>query len=209
MSSFSNPLTEYSPQMEFAPGPSADLEDESERGLFDESQELEWASRLLEASNEHQLDHFLHAMILEAGTAAGATLQPADQHAIASVLKQAVHQVLPASVHQGATIRTSTGAQLGSGLSSMAGQVLGLELEGLSPEDRDFEAVKQFVRFAGQTVKNALEAAPGADPLHTAHSAATDAAQIYAPGLFAESPHAPGNSGRWVACNDRIILFGV
>jgi hypothetical protein len=148
-------------------------------------------------------------MIREAGTAAGATLQPTDQHAIASVLKEAVHEVLPASIHHGATMQTSVGAQLGSSLSAKAGQVLGLELEGLSSEDREFEALKQFVRFAGQTVQNAVNAASGSDPHHNAHRAATDAAQVYAPGLFAESPHAPGNSGRWVACHDRIILFGV
>ena len=209
MSSFSNPLTEYSPQMEFASGPASELEDESERGLFDESQELEWASRLLEVANEQQLDHFLHDMIREAGTAAGPALHPSDAQAIAGVLKQAVHEILPASTHRGAPMQSSVGGRLGSGLSSLAGQVLGLELEGLSSEDREFEAVKQFVRFAGQTVKNALEAAPGTDSHHNAHRAATDAAQVYAPGLFAESPHAPGNSGRWVACHDRIILFGV
>lgn len=208
MSTFSNPLTEYSPQMEFAPVPSTELEDKS-RGLFDESQELEWASRLLEAPNEQQLDRSLHDMIREAGTAAGAALQPTDQQAIAGALKRAVHEVLPASTHHGAPMQSSTGAQLGSGLSSMAGQVLGLELEGLSPEDREFEAVRQFVRFAGQTVQNAVEAAPGIDPHHNAHRAAADAAQIYAPGLFTESPQAPGNRGRWVACHDRIILFGL
>jgi hypothetical protein len=209
LSSFSNPLTEYSPQMEFASGPASEFEDESERCLFDESQELEWASRLLEASNEQQLDRSLHDMIREAGTVAGATLQPADQKAIAGVLKQAVREVLPTNMHHGSPMQSSAGAQLGSGLSSMAGQVLGLELEGLSSEDREFEAVKQFVRFTGQTVKNALEAAPGADPHRTAHSAATDAAQIYAPGLFAEGPHVPGDRGRWVACHDRIVLFGL
>jgi len=212
LSTFSNPLTEYSPQMEFAPGPSTEFEDESERSLFDESQELEWASRLLEVANEHQLDHFLHDMIREAGTAAGAAgaaLHPSDAQAIAGVLKQAVHEIIPASMQHGAPAQPSVGAQLGSRLSSVAGQMLGLELEGLSSEDREFEAVKQFVRFAGQTVKNTLEAAPGTDSHHNAHRAATDAAQVYAPGLFAESPHAPGNSGRWVACHDRIILFGL
>jgi hypothetical protein len=209
LSSFSNPLTEYSPQMEFASGPASEFEDESERGLFGESQELEWASRLLEVANEQQLDHFLHDMIREVGAAAGPAFHSSDAQAIAGVLKHAVHEVLPANVQRSAPAQASVGAQLGSSLSSEAGQVLGLELEGLSSEDREFEAVKQFVRFAGQTVQNAVNAASGSDPHRNAHRAATDAAQTYAPGLFTESPHAPGNSGRWVACHDRIILFGV
>ena len=35
------------------------------------------------------------------------------------------------------------GAQLGGSLANMAGSALGLELEGLSNEDREFEAAKQ------------------------------------------------------------------
>ena len=42
----------------------------------------------------------------------------------------------------------------------MAGSALGLELEGLSQEDREFEAAKQFVRFASDAVKNAANRLP-------------------------------------------------
>lgn len=212
MSTFSNPLTEYSPQMEFAAGPLTESEDESEHGLFDESQELELAANLLEVHNEEQLHHFLDHVIREAGTAAGGRVAPSDAHAIGSVLENAVHQILPAAHAANAdhsATRNSVGAQLGVGLSSMAGPVLGLELEGLSPEDREVEAVRQFVRFAGQTVKNAIEHASGADPHDVAHRAATEAAEVYAPGLFADGQHVPGNRGRWISCHDRIILFGV
>ena len=93
----------------------------------------------------------------------------------------------------------------------------GLELEGLSPEDREFEASKQFVRFAGQTVANALQADPSGDPEADAHAAAVDAARIHAPGLMNiagngrhEQRHDPrSHSGRWIRHRDRIILFGV
>jgi len=40
----------------------------------------------------------------------------------------------------------------------MVGKALGLELEGLSLEDREFEGAKQFVKFAGETVKSAVSA---------------------------------------------------
>ena len=37
----------------------------------------------------------------------------------------------------------------------MASNLFEMELEGLSQEDREFEAAKQFVRFASEAVKNA------------------------------------------------------
>ena len=47
----------------------------------------------------------------------------------------------------------------------IAGQVLGLELEGLELRGpREFEAVRQFVRFAGETARKAAEGLSGTDP---------------------------------------------
>ena len=50
------------------------------------------------------------------------------------------------------------GAPIGSGLASIGRRALGLELEGLSHEDQEFEAAKRFVRFAGEAVNNAASA---------------------------------------------------
>jgi len=102
------------------------------------------------------------------------------------------------------------GAKIGSSLGSMAGQALGLELEGLSQEDREFEATKQFVKFAGETVKNALSAPPNIDPATAAKAAAAEAARIHAPGLYggATSP-AANQSGRWIRHHGKIVLLGV
>jgi hypothetical protein len=58
-----------------------------------------------------------------------------------------------------------------------------MELEGLSQEDREFEAAKQFVRFASEAVKNA-SSAPGGNPVAIARSAIAAAAQNHAPGLL-------------------------
>jgi hypothetical protein len=57
---------------------------------------------------------------------------------------------------------------------------LGLGLEGLSREDSEFEATRQFVRFAAKTVKNAAGIAPPIVSL--THRAAAEAARIYAAG---------------------------
>jgi hypothetical protein len=53
----------------------------------------------------------------------------------------------------------------------------------LSQEDREFEAAKQFVRFASEAMKNAASA-PGGNPVAIARSAVAAAAQRYAPGLL-------------------------
>lgn len=209
MSTFSNPLTEYSPQMEFGAG-QADFEDESVLGVLDEANELQLAAGLLEVGNEEQLDRCLANVIHEAEKITGRVVQPSQAEAIRDVLRNSIQQILPVgSVQHGATMRTSVGTELSRALSATAGQLLGLELEGLSPEDREFEAVRQFVRFAGETVKNAVEGAPGSDPQDAAHRAAAKAAEAYAPGLFAASNDVARSSGHWVWCHDRIILFGV
>jgi hypothetical protein len=91
----------------------------------------------------------------------------------------------------------------------MAGQALGLELEGLSAEDREFETARQFVRFAGEAVKNALDAPPAADPAGVAQAAAVEASRIHAPGLLPGQPSSRSRSGRWIRRGGKIVLFGV
>ena len=196
--------------MEFAPERSLNPEDKSGGGVFAEALDLEFAARLLEVTNEQQLDELLDEVIRESGAAAGAALKPSDARSIVGALKDAIHRVLPlANMDAGAPVQSSVGARLGRSLASSAGQMLGLELEGLSPEDREFEAVRQFLRFAAETIKNAMRDSSGASAHERAHRAAKDAAEVYAPGLLPGGTHIPGNSGRWIACHDRIILYGV
>lgn len=111
----------------------------------------------------------------------------------------------------GGLVGGPVGAALGSNLASMAGSALGLELEGLSPEDGEFEAARQFVRFAGETVKNALKAPRDADPRALANESAVEAARAQAPGLMnIEAGNAgtrrgcPG-TGRWIRRRGNIV----
>jgi hypothetical protein len=53
----------------------------------------------------------------------------------------------------------------------------------LSQEDREFEAAKQFARFATEAVQNAATA-PGGNPVAIARSAIAASAQRNAPGLL-------------------------
>ncbi|WP_431477579.1 hypothetical protein [Massilia eburnea] len=64
-----------------------------------------------------------------------------------------------------------------------AARLLGLELEGLSAEDREFETARQFMRFAGLAARRARQAARG-DPRQVRRAALNIAARQFAPGLL-------------------------
>src|SRR4029077_13938322 len=75
------------------------------------------------------------------------------------------------------------GGAAGARLAQQAGSLLGLELEGLSPQDQEFEAARQFVRFASAATKHAAAAPRNVAPQTAARAAAVAAAQHHAPGL--------------------------
>jgi uncharacterized protein (DUF697 family) len=215
MGHFGNPLTEYSPEME-----AVEFEQEFEGGrggVFSETQEMELAAELLEVSNEQELEQFLGDFIKKAGKAIGGFVKGPVGQAIGGVLKSAAKVALPMA---GAALGTFVGGPLGTGigssLGSMAGNALGLELEGLSQEDREFETARQFVKFGGETVKNALQAPPNSDPAAVANIAAAEAARDHAPGLmdagtgrFGRHHHHHRHHGHWVRHGDKIVLYGL
>jgi len=218
MGSYGNRLADFSPQMEAFEYEGFEQE-ESGEGVFSESEQMELAAELLEINNEEELEQFLGDLIKKAGSAIGSVVKSPIGRAIGGVLKTAASKALPlAGTALGGFLGGPLGAQLGGGLASMAGSALGLELEGLSPEDREFEASKQFIKFAGETVKNALQAAPNADPAAAAKAAAAEAARTHAPGLLNSGPSGGGQGatssggakhGRWVRRGNQIVLHGV
>jgi hypothetical protein len=203
----SNGLAEYYPQMEsfeydFEAG-------NSESGVFNESEEMELAAELLEVRDEAELEQFLGDLIKKAGSAIGKVVKSPIGQAIGGVLKAAAKKALPlAGSALGGMVGGPLGAQLGGGLASMAGSALGLELEGLSGEDREFEAAKQFVRFAADTVKNAV-AQPQSNPVAAAAAAIQQAAQVHAPGLLTSGASHGATSGHWVRQGANILVVGV
>ena len=80
-------------------------------------------------------------------------------------------------------VRPPTASSRGD-LAQQAGSLLGLELEGLSPPDQEFETARQLVRFAGSAYRHAAWAPRNMSPSAAARSAAARAARRYAPGLW-------------------------
>jgi hypothetical protein len=161
-------------------------------------------------------------LIKRAGSALGKAVKSPVGQALGGILKGAARQALPMiGGAVGGYAAGPAGAKLGSQLASRAGQVLGLETEGLSHEDALYEVAKQYVRFAGDAVLNAI-ATPQGNPQAVAQTAVARAAQRHAPGLLrtpVSSAAAPGAAtppqalargmtGRWVRRGNRIILFG-
>ena len=189
--------------------------------VFSETQEMELASEMLEIMSEAELDRFLGNLIKRAGGAIGKLVSSPAGRAIGGILKGAAKQVLPTlGSAVGGYFGGPTGAKLGSQAASAAGRLFGLELEGLSGEDQEFEVARRYVRFAGEAVKNLALNQAGQDPRAAANAAAVLAAQALAPGLLqAPAPRAPtapataslptSHSGRWMRRGNKITLYGI
>ena len=160
-------LLDYNPESETFEAGTIKLRESEWRGatdteaVFDEAAEMELAAGLLEAKSEGELDRFINDLIDRAGRAAGGVAQPAAQDALTGMLKAAAKRAVPVVARRvGSTLGAGTGVQV----VRAAARYLGLELEGLSPEDQEFEAARRLVRFAGEAAKNAVTAPAGMPP---------------------------------------------
>lgn len=198
-------------------GESAEWEAES---AFEEEEEMELAAELLEVGSEGELDQFLGKLIRKAGRAAGRFIRSPTGRVLGGLLKTAARKALPIA---GGTVGTffggPAGAAIGSQLASRAGSAFGLELEGLSPEDQEYEVARRFVRFAGAAAANAAQLEPSSPPEEAAQTAVAAAARTHAPGLLRPPARgssvgpgrggARGRSGKWFRRGSRIILVGI
>src|SRR6266508_3067504 len=159
---------------------------------------------LLSVSDEAELEQFLGDLIKKAGRAVGGVIKSPVGPALGSA---AGNMLLP-----------GVGGVVGGQLASAAGKMFGLELEGLSYVDQEFEAAKGVVRLAGAAASNAAQAEPSTPPQQVVQSALTESAQRHAPGLLsgaqpqgATRPNgacAHKSNGRWVRRGNAIVLMG-
>jgi uncharacterized protein (DUF697 family) len=149
---------------------------------FGETEEMELASRLLEITDENELDGFIGSLIARA---AGGARRLAASPELRGLLRKAAKSALPMiGSAAGNVIAPGVGGAIGSKLAATAGNLFGLELEGLSPEDQEFEVARRFVRFAGAGARNAAGFRGGASRGHVARRALGAAARQHAPGFF-------------------------
>jgi uncharacterized protein (DUF697 family) len=180
--------------------------------VFEESEVNEIAAELLSVSNQQELNDFLGSLIKKAGGAIGKIVKSPLGQQLGGYLKTAAGKALPIVGRTlGNAIVPGLGGKVGSKLGSMAGSMFGLELEGLSAEDVQFEAAKQFVRFGGDATQRALKLAEQGVPTPAATSTAiTQAAERYLPGLSPKraSSQEPklAQRGSWERQGSKIVL---
>lgn len=178
-----------------------------------ETDEIALAAELLAVTDEGELDQFLGSLAKRAVSAARDFAGSAAGQAVGNILKSAARKALP-------QLGQAVGNYLVPGAGGQAGQQVGkwlgskfesgLQLEGLSPEDRDLETARAFVRFATNTAQRAA-AMPRSIPAPlAAQKAATAAARQHLPGLLKAQgrPGSPANSGRWIRRGRNIVILG-
>jgi len=147
---------------------------------FNEIEEMELAAELVGVTEEEELDQFIGSLLKRAARSVGKVLKTPIGQQVGGLIKGAVKKALPSVGAAVGGFVPGMGGRRGAQLAGQAGRLLGLELEGLSPEDQEFEAAKGLVRFAGAAATNAV--ASSSDPAQ----AVAKAARRFAPGLLRE-----------------------
>jgi hypothetical protein len=200
---------------------------DSRSGRQGESGQLEMALELLEVGSEAELDRFLGDLVSRAAGAARDFGRSSAGQALKGIVKNAVGQALPVVGRAVGNWVAPGYGDFGARAGGAAGALLGLELEGLSQEDRELETAQALVQWATEAVRRAAAMSPQTPPDRLARAAAVSAAQRIAPGLAAvvsripvpgqgpaaATPATPRSStgttsGRWVRRGNTVVLHG-
>jgi hypothetical protein len=142
------------------------------------------AAELLDVVNPSELDRFLGRLVAEAARDAGRRLPADTGRALVGALGRTAERTLPTLTLAVGDARRPAPANA----AETAARVFGMELEGMSAEDRDFEIARRLVHLArAATERAATSSAP--DPVTAARNAVAQAGWRLAPGL---APPRPG-----------------
>lgn len=169
---------------------------------FSEDEELELASELLEVQDDQELDEFLGELLDRVARRRKDRRAKAKRilRRVKNGLKGAasiIKKVLPIA---GTAVGAAFGAPgVGRAAASTTSNVmgaLGLELEGVDPEERELEVARRYVRLSGTAAKAALGAASHLSDTQAAKTALETAARLHVPGLLPTTDVKP-MSGRF------------
>ncbi|SHJ47283.1 hypothetical protein SAMN02745146_3176 [Hymenobacter daecheongensis DSM 21074] len=172
---------------------------------LNETQEMELAHELLEVSNEQELNMFLGKLIKSAGRAVGNFARSSVGRGLGNILKTVAKKALPiAGGALGSLVGGPLGGMIGNKLGSAASNLFELELEGLSPEDQEFEMARAYVRFANSAASRAANMQrrrPGMASAGLLRLALGQAARQHAPGLLRQRAYYGRRPRRGYAAN--------
>jgi len=144
-------------------------------------EELNLATRFLEAQPGIETVALLRSIIQRSGTSPETAIDP-------QVVEPLLNRLAPIAAIVRNALRSSEAAA-GSPISPEG--IFGAELEGLSPEDREFETALRFVRMASGMTRVASRSPRGAAPDFIASRAEHLVTRRLAPGLFRASFPSP------------------
>jgi len=180
-----HPLLTYRPVIAASERPSMVQE---ERSGAPYSNELQQAAELLEHAEKDQLERYVFRMVNCVASRAPINVR----RALAKILGRWGRPFLQQPV---ATYQVT------------AGEVFGLELEGLSPEDQVFEVARHYARFVGGAAREIRYLSETKNPLGIARRAALEAAREFAPGLKLAAMHRVPRKGRWIQQGQYLIVL--
>jgi uncharacterized protein (DUF697 family) len=157
-----------------------------EVAALSEQEEIELASELLEITSEEELEQFLGNVFKKVSRGVGSFIKSPVGRALGGVLKNVAKKALPVvGGALGSMVAPGIGTAIGSKLGSLAGGLFEVQLEGVLPEQAEYEVARRYVNLAASAARNAALARPrgSANPLTVARAAVARAARTYAPGL--------------------------
>jgi hypothetical protein len=168
---------------------------------------VDLAAELLDVVNENELEEFLGSLVAETARHAGGRVPADTGRALVAVLRTTAKRTLPTLTTAFGDVPASTATTLSA--AETAAWVYGMELEGMSPEDRDYEIARQFVRFAQAATMQAAKTR--ASTPAAVDAAVAKAGREFAPGLLPLGPGAPTGSrtGPWARNGTTLELIGV
>ena len=206
-------LLGYSPDFDvFDDAPSARLApgrtDREAVAVDAESTEL--AAEFLDVVGQPSFTALLERLVRRTALASGRAVKDALVTELVGLLQLAAQRALPA-------LNALDTADTGTA-STRASRFFGIELEGLSPEDQEFEAARRFVPLTVEAARQAALAPAQLPPVAAARQAATHAAKRYAPGWLRPRRHASAlaaarpsplfaQAGRWVRHGPGVIVL--
>lgn len=178
-------------------------------------QEVTAAAELMNVQSEAELDQFIGRLIKRVAR----VLPIPNPVPFLGALRKVASRALPTLAG------TVLGGPLGGIVGGMAGKALGLEVQGMTQDEQNFELARQFIRFANDSARRVATLSrgnPRAHPLDIARNAMFQAAERYAPHLLGEQyetsspataapvlpPATAARRGVWVRRGRVIVIYG-
>ncbi|NHZ35078.1 hypothetical protein [Massilia rubra] len=194
-------LLEYSPVFDIFTHPAPRAQEDEAGPLSDDSADLALAAELLEAAEPADLRRVLSRAIAGAGVLGARVARSPMGPLLVTELLRAVQPILSPQR------RLARGASAKTVSINLGARMFGLELEGLSPEDKEFILARQLVRLADHAARHAGRAGEDGHPSpRSARAAVQAAARQVAPGLLPHVHARPATQGRWTRQAGQLIL---